>query len=66
MTPLDFPPRYRMVRPAPPELIRQIELADEAFNRNPDGLLGTVNAIDLAIAALVVVFIALCVVVGSL
>ncbi len=43
LTPPDFPPRYRMVRPAPPELLRQIELADEAFNRNPDGLLGRIG-----------------------
>ncbi len=77
MTPLDFPPRYRMVRPTRP--LNEAELAylrdvmepvraqvERNRNRNPDGLLGTVNAIDLAIAALVVAFIALCVVVGSL
>ncbi len=82
MTPLDFPPRYRTVRPTRPlseaelaylrdvmEPVRnKVELAKlrRELNRNPDGLLGTVNAIDLAIAALVVAFIALCVVVGSL
>ncbi len=33
----------RIVRPAPPELIRQAELADEELNRNPDGLLGRIG-----------------------
>ncbi len=53
MTPLDFPPRYRMVRPAPPELLRQIELADEAFNRNPDGLLGRIGWGEVIVGMLV-------------
>ncbi len=39
----DHASRYRIIHPAPPSLIREAELADEALNRNPDGLLGRVG-----------------------
>ncbi len=35
--------RRRIIHPAPPSLIREAELADEALNREPDGLLGRVG-----------------------
>ncbi len=45
--PTDHARQPRIVHPAPPDLIRQAELADEELNRNPDGLLGRIGWVEL-------------------
>ncbi len=62
----DHASRYRIIHPAPPSLIREAELADEALNRNPDGLLGRIGWLDLAGGMLVAFLIGIFVAVGSL
>ncbi len=58
--------RARIVHPAPPEVIRQAELADEALNRNPDGLLGRIDPAEVMLGLAVAFGIGAMLAIGGL
>lgn len=58
--------RPRIVRPAPPEVIREAELADIELNRNRDGLLGRIGPAEVMLGLAVAFFIGAALAMGGL